>query len=1087
VVIQIIVYLINKINKITDMIKKTFSQTFFIITIFFAFNFLAVFSLDAEKISDKSKEISILEIGFKLPPVTAKPQVWWHWLNGHISSKAITQDLESMKKTGIGGFTLFNVSEGTPEGPVKYMSDEWWSLLKHTKAEAKRLGLEMGFHNGAGWSSSGGPWVTPDKAMQEVVWTEKKITGPLAFDSVLELNKAAIGIDRDMARNPEVNKRYYVAREIVEGYYNDIVLLAFPTPKREIKGTPYLIKDWKAKSGYTKMNSYAIDNRMAKDSDLIDLSQIIDLTSKLDSNGRLKWDVPAGNWTIIRFGYQPTGRSNHPAPPAGKGLEIDKLSKEAVDFYWEKSISKIIAAGSKEDNKTLQHILIDSYEVGHQNWNSTFESDFKKMRGYSLLQYLPALTGRVVENMQTSEKFLWDFRKTISELITENYYSHFASLAEKNGLSLSAEAYGQFGNINDFDASGKVHTPMAEWWASSNQENHTATAKLAASTAHTYNRKLAGAEAFTGNPKQIFEESPRSLKAEGDFFMCLGINQFNLHGFAHDPYNIPPGLGLGTYGSRFDRRNTWCPYAHGWFDYLSRCQYMLQQGKFKADFLYYVGEDAPLISWIREKLTPALPLGYDYDFCNQEILKQLVVKKGLIVLPNGMTYRVLILPENQHMGLGALKQIEHLVASGATIVGSKPLRTPGLEGGQLAEEQFKIISGRLWGNCDGKSITENKYGKGKIYWGKTLENISAEKNIFPDLSFKILSNEKFGVLNHSVSGIEFIHRQLDGKDFYFVSNQHDKAKLVEVTFRVNSMLPELWYPETGRVEVASEFRKTDDGRMIVILRLEQSESVFVVFRKPLTTENGIVSVTKNRQAGDVTIRRENDKFFLNTNVAGDFIIKTSEGESKKLSVKEVPSPILLIGPWKVSFPSESGAPEHIEMSSLTSLAENTIPEIKYFSGTAIYDVEVNIPSKMLLKGQNIVLDLGDVQVISEVFVNGKSLGILWKPPYKISVTDFLHKGKNAIQVKVANQWVNRLIGDQKLPDDCEWTSNTGSTAKGLGLAKIPDWVINNTPRPSTQRKAFVSWQWPHLADKEVLPSGLIGPVRLEVEVEKELK
>ena len=219
---------------------------------------------------------------------------------------------------------------------------------------------------------------------------------------------------------------------------------------------------------------------------------------------------------------------------------------------------------------------------------------------------------------------------------------------------------------------------------------------------------------------------------------------------------------------------------------------MLQQGKFKADFLYYVGEDAPLISWIREKLTPALPLGYDYDFCNQEILKQLVVKKGLIVLPNGMTYRVLILPENQHMGLGALKQIEHLVASGATIVGSKPLRTPGLEGGQLAEEQFKIISGRLWGNCDGKSITENKYGKGKIYWGKTLENISAEKNIFPDLSFKILSNEKFGVLNHSVSGIEFIHRQLDGKDFYFVSNQHDKAKLVEVTFRVNSMLPELW-------------------------------------------------------------------------------------------------------------------------------------------------------------------------------------------------------------------------------------------------------------------------------------------------------
>ena len=1024
-----------------------------------------------------------LEIGFKTPPVAAKPQTWWHWINGHISREGITADLEAMKESGLGGFTVFNASEGTPEGPVKYMSDEWWSMLKHTKAEAKRLGLEMGIHNSAGWSSSGGPWVTPDKAMQEVVWTEMKVTGPLVFDGVLELNKAAIGIDRDMARNPEVNKRYYVAREIVEGYYNDIILVAFPTPKKELNGSPFLIKDWKGKAGYTKMKNYVADERTTTSADVIQLSQIVDLTSKMDKNGKLIWNVPEGEWTIVRFGYQPTGRKNHPAPPAGKGLEIDKLSKEAVDFYWEKSISKMIAAGKQNDNIALKHIVIDSYEVGHQNWNKTFAKNFETQRGYSPLQYLPALTGRVVENMETSEKFLWDFRKTISDLIVENYYARFATLAHTYGLSLSSEAYGQFGNVNDFASSGKVDMPMAEWWAMHPQENHTATTKLAASSAHTYDRQLAGAEAFTGNPSYIFEESPRSLKTEGDYFMCMGINQFNLHGFSHDPYNKAPGLGLGTYGSRFDRRNTWWPYAHGWFDYLARCQYLLQHGKFKADFMYYVGEDAPLISWTREKLSPALPLGYDYDFCNHEILKQLVVNNGLITLSNGMKYEMLILPENKHMSMDAMQQIEKLLAAGATIVGQKPVRTPSLQGGELVQDQFKTLTDKIWANYNPNTSGENNYGKGKIVWGKTLENITSDKNILPDFAYKILSNDNYGKLLHDGSGVEFIHRIIDKMNVYFVSNQHDKAKIIEAAFRVNDLLPELWYPESGRIEVASEFRNTDDGRMVVTLRLDQSEAVFVVFRQAVENNTGIVSVTKNNQPATCKIARQKNGFILTSQETGTYTIKTADGKSKKTTVKKVPSPLEIVGPWKVSFSAPYSVPGQIELPSLVSLSENANPEIKYFSGTAIYDVEVTIPSKMLAKGQNVVLDLGDVQVISEVFVNEKSLGVLWKPPYKIDVTDFLHKGKNSIQVKVANQWVNRLIGDQKLPDDCDWTTNTGSTAKGKGLLKVPDWVVNNTPRPS-ERKAFAGWQWPHLVEKEVLPSGLIGPVRLVVKVEK---
>jgi len=1027
------------------------------------------------------------ENGFKTPPMTAKPQTWWHWINGHVSHEGITADLEAMKAKGLGGFSLFNVSEGTPEGPVSYMSDEWWSLLEHTKSEASRLGLEMGFKNGAGWSSSGGPWVTPDKAMQEVVWTEKRVTGPLLLDTELDLNVAAIGIERDMSRNPEVNKRYYVERNIVEGYYNDIVVLAFPTPKKEITGTPFLLKDWRGKAGYTKLRSYVPDERTANPSDVIQVSQIVDLTSKMDSKGRLRWNVPQGDWTIVRFGYQPTGRSNHPAPPAGKGLEIDKMSKEAVDFYWENSISKIIAAGSKNDNKALQHILIDSYEVGHQNWNKNFERDFQNMRGYNPIQYLPALTGRVVENIEFSEKFLWDFRKTINDLIVENYYAHFASLAEKKGLSLSAEAYGQFGNANDFDASGKVHTPMAEWWASHPRESHTATAKLAASTAHTYNRKLAGAEAFTGDPKRIFEESPRSLKAEGDYFMCMGINQFNLHGFAHDPYDVAPGLGLGTYGSRFDRRNTWWPYVNGWFDYVARCQYLLQQGRFIADLLYYVGEDAPLIPWTREKLNPALPQGYDFDFCNLETLSKLEMKDGFIELPGGMQYRILILPEKSRMTLRTLQLIERLVASGAKVIGSKPSMLPGLEGGSNANEQFEMLTAKLWGNTDGISKTKNQHGKGIIYWGVKPATILGEMQITPDFSYKVHGNNHFGELLHPGSGVEFIHRIIDGADVYFVSNQHDKAKVIEATFRVNSMFPEFWYPETGRIEKVCEYSVANDGRMSVTMRLEESEAVFVVFRQPLVKNQGIVSVTKNGQPANLKFSNHDDKTYLLTKETGTYHLKKADGTSQRVKVKNIPTPLEVKGPWKVSFTSTYKATEPIEMPSLISLSEHANEEVKHFSGTAVYDIGLIVPSNMINKNQRITLDLGVVQVIAEVILNGKSLGVVWKPPYRVDVTDMLVKGKNSLQIKVANQWVNRLIGDRNLPDDCEWTTKTGSTAPGMGLLKVPEWVVNNTPRPSEQRKAFVGWQWPHLAEKEVLPSGLIGPVHLVVEVEKEIK
>ncbi|MGV8096849.1 MAG: glycosyl hydrolase [Mangrovibacterium sp.] len=1028
-----------------------------------------------------------LELGFRTPPNEARPQVWWHWVNGHISKETITRDLEAMKQIGLGGFTLFNTAEGIPPGPVKYMSDQWWDLINYAIAESERLGLEMGVHNGAGWSSSGGPWVTPDKAMQEVAWTEKQLKGPAVFDGTLETPIPALGIERDMARNPEINKRYYVQRTQVEGYFHDIALLAFPTPKNDQCGAPFRLENWKAKAGFSKLESYTQDQRIATNDDKIEISKIIDLTSKLDHSGHLRWNVPEGEWTLLRIGYQPTARQNHPAPLEGRGLEIDKFSSDAVDFYWKNAIEKMIELSQKDHAKPLKHILIDSYEVGHQNWNVTFGKAFQDNRGYNPLFYLPTLTGRVVGDIETSEKFLWDFRKTINDLIVKNYYGRFADLCKKNGLTFSAEPYGNYGNTNDFDVAGTVYTPMNEWWAFRSNSEHAAQAKLVSSAGHTYGRQIIGAEAFTGDPTRIFEECPRNLKSQGDYFFCRGINQFSLHAFAHDPYEKIPGLGLGTYGCRFDRRNTWWSYAKEWINYLARCQFLLQQGKSKADVLYYVGEDAPLVAVPKEKLNPSLTPGYDYDFCNTDILKHLEVRDGILILPNGQEYRILVLPHGKYMRPFVLEKIEQLVADGATIIGPKPLSVPGLGGGTGAESHLKKIAQCLWGNCDGETVTLHKYGKGKVYWGKSIDAVCKEIGLLPDFSFRELGNERLEETQDKEAGIEFIHRQSDDTNFYFISNQHEKSRIVEATFRINSMLPELWNPETGTIDEASEFRMTSDGRMVVTLRLEENGSVFVVFRKPLKKEIGIASVEKDGVPVDVHLSKIKNRFFLQSREAGIFSVKFGDGESHRLEIPFVPEQVVFTRPWEVSFPSGWGAPEKIQLPKLISWSEHNDSGVKYFSGTAIYKTQIDISPDILSKNYKNILDLGDVQVIAEVSVNGKLQGVLWKKPYSVDITNSLSPGINKIEVCVTNLWVNRLIGDQQYPDDCEWTTETGSTAKGFGLKKIPEWVVNNTPRPSLQRKAFVAWKWPHLEKKELLPSGLLGPVRIITEVKEAIK
>jgi hypothetical protein len=1025
-----------------------------------------------------------LDAAFQDPPVSSRPHTFWHWMNGHVSREGITRDLEAMKAAGLGGFLLWNTSEGTPLGPVKYMSPEWWRLLEHTFAETDRLGLKMGMHNCAGWSSSGGPWVTPDRAMQEVVWTETSVTGPAAIDQQLTIPEPALGIERDMKKDPKINRRYYVDREKVRGYYRDIALFAFPTLRGDAAGTPFRLEEWRLKAGFGKLRDrQPLDPRPVPAGDVIDPGGMVDLSDKLDRDGRLRWQVPPGNWTLLRLGYQPTGRQNHPAPVEGRGLEVSKLSAAAVDFFWDQSIAKFIQTAGARTGKVFTHVEVDSFEVGHQNWSETLAGDFRRLRGYDLRRYLPALTGRIVGNVESTERFLWDFRKTIGDLIAGNYYGRFAARCREHGLLFANEPYGTYGNADDFTVAGHADIPTCEWWAGQYTPHHTATAKLAASAAHTYGRPIVDAEAFTGNPARIFEEYPANMKAQGDYMFCQGVNRFSFHSFVHDPYGQPPGLGLGTYGSRLDPRNTWWAFSRPWRDYLARCQHLLQQGQFVADLLYYAGEDAPQWCRLRDDLTPRPPTGLDFDFCNREILGRLQVQDGTLLAPGGIRYRLLVLPPVTHLRPATLRTIAALVAAGATVVGPKPLRTPGLEGGDAAARELRELADRVWGDCDGKSVTTHTHGRGRVYWGRPLDDVCRELSLVPDFTFDATTASPPGKTLYPGPGTEYIHRRIGETDIYFVSNQHDQAKTLHASFRVTGRQPELWHPDTGRIEGAPEFEPTPDGRTRVTLRLDPAGSAFVVFRRPLAGEAGVLAIQKNHQPASARLRREEGRLLLRAAEAGEFQLTTTAGRVRRAAVPNLPAPLALAGPWEVAFSAGQGAPEKILLPQLVSWTQHEHPEVKHFSGTATYRLEADVPADWLAAGRRVTLDLGDVQVIAEVTVNGRNLGVLWKAPYATDITSALRPGRNQLEVRVANLWVNRLLGDLRHPDDNEWTSETGSTAPGQGLARIPDWVTQNTPRPSPQRRAFVAWRWLHLPKKSLLPSGLIGPVRLVPEAE----
>jgi len=703
-------------------------------------------------------------------------------------------------------------------------------------------------------------------------------------------------------------------------------------------------------------------------------ADVIDLTAKMSADGTLSWTPPAGSWVVVRFGYSLLGITNHPATAEATGLEVDKLDRRYVKKYFDTYLDsyKATVGADLMGKRGIRYVINDSWEAGSQNWTDKMIAQFKKLRGYDPTPWMPVLTGQVVESSEASDRFLWDFRKTIGDLIANEHYGQLEATLHERGMGHYGESHeaGRAFVADGMEVKKFNEVPMSAMWTQEpgvNNETYgfNADDRESASVAHIYGQNLAAAESMTAG-SAAWAWSPATLKPTADQELLNGINRFVIHESAHQPLvGKAPGLTLGPYGQWFNRNETWAEQAGPWIDYIARCSYLLQQGHFGADLVYFYGEDSNLTAIFGDK-SPDVPAGYGFDYINADaVIHALSVADGRIHTPGGMSYRVLgLAPYSKHMSLPVLRAIHKLVEGGAVVAGPKPLDDPSLADDQA---EFKKLNDELFG--DGTGV--HKVGKGSVYAGQKLEDVFAALKVTPDFDYTRPETD---------TRILFAHRKLTSGDLYFVDNRKDRNEQVEATFRVTGKEPELWHPETGKTEPVSF--KIADGRTTVPLKLEPWGTVFVVFRKPTSaTSHTLPQVTETELA----------------NVNGE---------------------------WKVSFQPERGAPASITVDKLASWSDNSDKGVKYFSGTGTYTRTVTAPADWFKPGAHLWIDLGEVKNLAEVAVNGKSLGVVWHKPYRVDVTSVLKPGANELTIKVTNAWVNRLIGDQQPDAAVKYTFTT---------------------------------------------------------------
>ncbi|MCE5185587.1 MAG: hypothetical protein LLF76_05620 [Planctomycetaceae bacterium] len=1128
-----------------------------------------------------------LEQEFRNPPDAARPGVYWYFMDGNLNREEMTADLESMKEAGLGNLVFLEVNLGIPQGPVKFMSDPWQKLFAHAVHEAERLGIDITLGIGPGWTGSGGPWVKAEESMQHLVYSVTEIEGPKTFDGVLPL--------------PEQRSTTWHKRR--DPYYKDVAVYAFPACEPVISDIDekalYLREPYTSKAGvkpYLPEPSQA--GLSAKAGTVIPVRDMVDLTDQMDSEGRLQWAVPEGHWMIMRMGSRFTGAETRPAPQPGLGMECDKFSQEALEHHFDNFIGKLLEqVGPRSNEHGWTTLHMDSWEMGSQNWTQNFVEEFEKRRSYDPRPYLPAFSGRAVESVEITERFLWDVRLTCQELVLDYHARHIKKLGRNHGFELSIEPY-DMNPTADLDLGSVADVPMAEFWSVGHYDSSFSCIE-ASSIAHTMGCSIVSSESFTG--RDGWRQYPGSMKNQGDWAFCMGINRFVYHTFAHKPLGeqYRPGMTMGPYGVHWDRGQTWWPLVNDYHRYITRCSHVLRQGTTVSDILYLTPEGAPHVfrppaSAIEGQASLKNKKGYGFDGCSPNILiDRAEVRDGCIVFPGGTSYRLMVLPHVHSMTPRLLAKIESLVKAGAVIIGSPPVKSPSLSDYPHCDDAVQTLAEKLWGGLSTpRTITQRKYGRGAIYWGgilsppevsqrpitrsswiwypestpapaapvgtryfrhsfildknKTL--VSAKASITADNSFTLFINgqiaeqgdtfttlkekrieqylrpglnmlavaatnggsgpnsagliaafevnyedgtcdvlltdssweaglkeesnwktlgqttgkwrpasvlgsfqmspwrltaesvsplyphyddtaavlKKMGIYDDFTSdgSLRYTHRTTTQRDIYFVSNKTPESVQTDCLFRVTGGLPQLWHPVTGEISLLTHY-KTKNSVTTIPLEFAPYESYFIVFDRRQSQQD-----TRNAETADF-VRFE--------------------------PVAE------LTGAWQAAFDASWGAPQQVVFDALTDWTSSDCEGIKYYSGIAAYRKTFDCPAGSK-PGCRFYLELGTVHDMAEINLNGRKLGVLWCSPWRIDISDALRATDNRLEIRVANRWPNRLIGDEQ-PEN-----------KAVRTVQWPNGLLGGKSYPAG-RYTFTTSQ-PYRADSPLLPSGLLGPVKI---------
>ncbi len=1062
-----------------------------------AFLFLAVLLYVQCTSTDKNQQADYNKIQSEFVTPTDSNTIWcyWYWIGDDISKEGITKDLEAMKAAGIGATFIGNINPDEVDGKVPMLSEDWWEHMVHAVNEGKRIGVDIGSFNCPGWSMSGGPWISHDKAMRHLVYSETTLTGGkkvevqldqpkdefqdvyvLAFPKnkkeALYLNNknASISISPAVKKakalldgdentgvgfvRPEYSieissKQALTARSItllpgktnlivdcelqafVDGKYHTIKEFNFD--RRDFKGQvgpiPYgplaisfpPIQSDKFKlickkiqgvrgSGFSEIRiseAPVVENFLGKtlgrmhptpqpepdsylwhtlpeygDKQLIMAEdEVLDISDKMDENGKLSWEAPEGEWTVMRFGMTPTGTTNSPSAPQGKGYEVDKANRELVRFHFEQFIGDFLKRIPEESKSAFKYVIADSYETGSQNWTDDFEQSFEERFGYNPKRYLPVFSGRIVGSVAESDRFLWDLRRAVADDVAYKYTGGLREIANEHGLKLWLENYGHWGYPSEFLMyGGQSDFVSGEYWNEGTLGD--IECKAASSAAHIYGKKTTSAECFTAS-QRTYVRHPAMLKKRGDWSLTEGINHHVLHLYIHQPdEDKVPGTNA-WFSTEFNRHNTWFKQGKIYFDYLRRAQHMLQQGNYVADVCYFIGEDAPIMTGATN---PELPKGYSFDYINAEvIMNRITVVDGKFVLPDGMSYRMMVLPPLENMRPETLAKLEQLVAEGGIIYGQAPESSPSLQNYPECDEQVQALAAKLW---SGDEKIKN-YGKGAVVDGlpiqQTLDHFNIEKDV--DVGDEVL----------------WTHRSMKGMDIYFLTNQSGKPVSVKPSFRVAGLKPQLWDAVTGEIRAINDY-KAENGRTIVPLEMEADRSWFVVFANE---SNAIVNKGFT----------ENSPEFKT--------VQTLDDE------------------WGIDFENQKIAPA-IHTTKLMDWIESDDERLKYYSGTANYTTTFSYEKT---DAKNVFIDLGEVGVMATVTLNGKEVGTTWMAPYRLNISDAVKEGENTLQVKVVNVWRNRLTGDKIVPEEKRTTTVL---------------IDNITP------------------EEALISSGLMGPVSIQV-------